>query len=93
MLLVLMFSVGFTISLSSLTHKPFTENKLIISSLIHNQINALYKHKSFIVALQFQTDYPVIYTSLGYINMGQTISIDNKTFVLMITSGRIHEKR
>lgn len=92
MLLVLMFMSIFALPINILFNKTSTEKHLIMSKLIHYQYNALLYHRSIVVDLDIYTMYPVKYSPLGYINMGQTINIGKEIITLMITSGRVHEE-
>jgi len=92
MLLVLVFMSIFVLPISIMLNKTSNDKHLIMSKMIHYQYNALLYHRSIELDLDIQTMYPVMYSPLGYINMGQTINIGKEEITLMITSGRIHEE-
>lgn len=71
-----------------------TQNsKIFISSVIHTQMMALYLNHSIEHKSDALTEYPIRFNSNGNINMGQTISFGINKVVIMLGTGRIHEKR
>jgi len=85
------------LSLSILWIKPTlwkTQNsRTFISSVIHTQMTALYLNESIVLNTDILTEYPIRFNSSGNINMGQTISFGIHKVVIMLGTGRIHEKR
>jgi len=62
------------------------------SEFLHTQFVALMKHTDQNLKTMIVTDYPIRFKPNGNINMGQTIQIGQRTLVILIGTGRIHEK-
>jgi len=64
-----------------------------ISSAIHLQYLALLNKTDYELDTPIMSEYPIRYNANGNINMGQTIMINSRKFVILLGTGRIHEKR
>lgn len=64
-----------------------------ISSVIHTQMMALYFRENIELMTDVISEYPIRFNGSGNVNMGQTISFGSKKVVIMLGTGRIHEKR
>ena len=72
--------------------KP-NNSQAFISSTIHAQYMALYQKTSVQLESNILTEFPIQFNEKGNINMGQTIVFGTKKVILMLGTGRIHEKR
>lgn len=68
-------------------------SQAFISSIIHTQYMALYQKRSTQLESNILTEFPIQFNEKGNINMGQTIAFGTKRVILMLGTGRIHEKR
>jgi competence protein ComGC len=96
-LLEIVLILAIILSLSMIWIKPNSlksqNSKAFISSVIHTQMMALYLNDSIELKTDTLTEYPIRFNSNGNINMGQTISFGIHKVVIMLGTGRIHEKR
>lgn len=72
--------------------KTLSSNEFI-SSVIHTQMMALYLRENIELTTDIISEYPIRFNGSGNVNMGQTISFGSKKVVIMLGTGRIHEKR
>jgi prepilin-type N-terminal cleavage/methylation domain-containing protein len=70
----------------------FTKVHDFQSEFLHTQFIALKTHTDQTLDTAFATDYPIRFKPNGNVNMGQTIQIGQQTLVILIGTGRIHEK-
>lgn len=82
--------------LSSLLLKPISSSAVTLlefqSSYLHTQYLALKLHLKIELETNIETEFPVTFNADGNVNMGQTVFIKNKVLVIMLGTGRIHEK-
>jgi len=83
-------------AMSTLTIRPFdfqfTKASDFQSEFLHAQFMAVLTHTDQILDPSIPTDYPIRFKPSGNVSMGQTIQIGRKTLVILIGTGRIHEK-
>jgi len=90
LVLIIVFVLG------SITLKPvdlqFTKVHDFQSAFLHTQFVPFVVHNDRTFYTAFPTDYPIRFKPNGNVNMGQTIQIGQRTLVILIGTGRIHEK-
>jgi hypothetical protein len=62
------------------------------SSYLHAQYSALRHHSKTILRTNLETEFPVSFSANGNVNMGQTLILNHKSLVILLGTGRIHEK-
>ena len=62
------------------------------SLYLHTQTMALLNHTDQELVTEIITDYPIRFKANGNVTMGQTFQIGKRSLVIMIGTGRIHEK-
>lgn len=91
--IVLMVSLSFGVFFFIPSKSTQVNSEEFMSTLIHIQYMALYKHQIIEYEGNVITEYPIRYNADGNINMGQSIQIKKKEITLLIGTGKIHEKR
>jgi len=82
--------------MSSFLLKPIESSTVMLmefqSSYLHAQYLALRHHSKIELITNIETEFPVTFNANGNVNMGQTVFFKNKAVVIMLGTGRIHEK-
>lgn len=82
--------------LSSLSIRPIdlqlTKVQDFQSLYLHTQTIALLTHSDLELDTDIITDYPIRFKANGNTTMGQTFQIGKRSLIIMIGTGRIHEK-
>ncbi len=92
---ILILTIVFSLSFIWIKPKQFVtqHSKAFISSVIHTQVMALYLRENLEVITDTPSEYTIRFNSSGNVNISQTISLGNKKVIIMLGTGRIHEKR
>ncbi len=81
---------------ASLFLKPIESTYLVLmefqSSYLHTQYSSLRHHSKTTLETSIATDFPVSFNASGNVNMGQTLTFNNRSVVILLGTGRIHEK-
>lgn len=88
-LMLLSLSASFLLKPIESTGLELTEFQ---SSYLHTQYSALRNHSKTILSTTLETEFPVSFSANGNVNMGQTLIINNRKLVILLGTGRIHEK-